>query len=82
MPDLAGLYPAPTHVPEGRTRRYQGQDVPDLRTRCTTCGKVVFADDEIGALRSAASATLRGTPMIAYLGHCGHWHTSRVRRKK
>jgi uncharacterized protein YlaI len=77
MPSLAGLYPAATYVPEGRVAHFG----PDRRVRCTTCDKVVF-EDEAAADRSAERATLRGTPMRSYVGHCGHWHVTRIRRKR
>jgi hypothetical protein len=77
MPSLIGLYPAPTYVPEARTC-YSG---PDLRVRCRTCGKVVF-DTREAADRSAAGATLRGTPMRSYNGGCGHWHVTRIKKGK
>ena len=63
-----------TYVPEARQGWWGGQDT---RTRCKLHGKVVF--DQAGAERSAARATARGTRMHAYLGKCGHWHTSRTR---
>lgn len=75
MVSLAGLYPALTYVPQGRT--FNGR--PDYRIRCTVCGKVVF-DDQAGADRSAERAILRGTPMRSYLGPCGHWHTTRIKK--
>lgn len=85
MVSLAGLYPAPVAVPTDRYRWKRYNDgslvqVPDLRERCTTCGKVPFAD-QAAADRSANAATLRGTPMKSYLGPCGHYYTTRIRRK-
>lgn len=68
---------APVVVPENRQGWWGG---PDTRPRCSECGKVVF--DQARAERSALKATERGTPMKAYRGKCGHWHTSRSRRRK
>lgn len=67
---------ASTYIPANRMGYWGGKD---MRTRCTGCGKVWFPD-EAGANRAAASARARGTAMHAYLGKCGHWHTSRTRK--
>lgn len=53
----------------------------DQRLRCRADNKVVF-DDHDSAQRSAINATNRGTPMKAYVGQCGHWHTSRTKKRK
>lgn len=66
---------ADTYIPYAR-EAFFGRD---MRTRCAQCGKVWFAD-EAGAQRSALNARQRDTPMHAYLGKCGHWHTARTRK--
>jgi len=66
---------AKTYIPVDR-EGWWGK--PDLRLRCTVDHKVIFAN-ELDAMRSARKATNRGTPMHAYKGKCGHWHTSRTR---
>lgn len=66
----------PTYIPEDR-EGWWGK--PDKRLRCRKHHKVVFTETQ--AERSAQKATNRGTPMHAYLGNCGHWHTARTRER-
>ncbi len=68
---------AATFVPPHRVGWWGG---PDKRERCSRDDKVVFAD-EPAARKSAEAASDRGTPMKAYLGKCGHWHTARRTRR-
>lgn len=68
---------AGTYIPEGK-EGWWGK--PDLRLRCKADHKVVFANEQ-DAIRSANKATNRGTPMKAYRGKCGYWHTSRIRTR-
>lgn len=67
-----------TYVPTDRTG-WWGK--PDTRVRCRMHGKVVFTD-EASAQRSADKATARGTAMGAYEAKCGHWHTTRLGRRR
>jgi len=70
MPSLAGLYSAPTCVRDD-----------DPRIRCTACGKVVF-ETSASAEVAAQRITLARQAMRAYLGPCGHWHLTRVKKRK
>jgi hypothetical protein len=72
--------PAATYVPQGRTGPDQR---PDLRPRCSGCGKVAFTD-QAAAQRSAARINARGREHFnAYKGRdCGNWHVGHARRRR
>lgn len=52
-----------------------------IRVRCTECYKVVLTDETF-AVKRAAEISATHQPMKAYLGKCGHWHLSRIKRKR
>ncbi len=65
--------PSETYIPVGRVKWFG----TDKRIRCVADDKVVFGSRE-DAERSADRAK---DQMKAYLGKCGHWHTTRVKSR-
>lgn len=51
-----------------------------MKTRCTICHKVTYADRIIA--ESRATMISERTPMKAYQGsECQNWHVSRIRKR-
>jgi hypothetical protein len=76
VPDLAGIYPAPTyHSVEWR----DFGTLPKFRVRCAACDKVVFTEER--ARRAAEAITASRQRMRAYLGRCGHWHLTKKKKE-
>lgn len=69
---------APTYTDE-QWRNFGTQR--KVLTCCTRCDKVVFTEAKAKECAEQISHRAR-KQMSAYLGPCGHWHLTRVRKRK